>query len=143
MIKLINILKEVKVQPFSALSIFPTEKGIALLANNKYLYYDSIGYDTYTKLNNTKYTLIGCNIEIDIDETKTSYILNIGLSEPSYGGGAPSDEEVEEAYDEFEEQISISQLVLVPYCEEYNNEYYSIPFKNISNTKVINKEYLL
>jgi hypothetical protein len=141
MIKLINILKEVKIQPFKALSIFPTEKGIALLANNKYLYHDSsIDYNMYTKLN-TKYILIGCNMDIDTDKTETSYVLNIGLSEPSYGGGAPSEEEVEEAYDEFEKQIAISQLVLVPYCEEYNDEYYSISFKNISNTKAINKEY--
>jgi len=141
MIKLINILKEVKVQPFNALSIIPTKTGIALLADNKYLYYDSISYDDLNKLSNTKYTLIECNMDIDTDETETSYVLNIGLSEPGFGGGASSEEEVDEAYDEFEEQIAISELVLAPHCKKYNYENYYIPFKNISNTKAINKEY--
>jgi hypothetical protein len=140
MIKLTDILKEVKIANPYNLMIIPTKTGIALLVNKKYLYEYDVDYNELTSKYND-FIYINCYIEIDIDKTETYNVLNISLIEPGFGGGAP-EHEINNAYDEFEEEIKISQSILIPYCEDYDETNYSIPLKKIQNIGAINKEYL-
>lgn len=135
MIKLSNIIKEIKIQkPDIGLILFNTHHahpnmhdGMGLLVNNKYMYHNN--NFTY---HNTQYIPIYCHIDIDDDEG----ILEISLIEPGFGGGADP-HEAEEAYNLFDEEVRISQEILPKYCSEYDDENYTIPLSKIQNGKTL------
>jgi hypothetical protein len=133
MIKLLNILKEIKIQkPGTGLMLFKThhphpniKDGIGLLVDNKYMYHtNNFVY------HNTQYIPIYCGIDMDNNE------LEISLIEPGFGGGVNQDE-ADEAYNLFDEEVRISQEILPKYCSYYDDENYTIPLSKIQNGKTL------
>lgn len=133
MVKLKDILKEIKVVKNNLKIIlgdsFDLENGIediALLVENKYLYYGG-SFD----IKNYNFFNIPCSLEFDENE------LEIGLIEPGFGGGYDDEDEVSAIYDAFDEEIKISSQVLPKYGTKINDQLYIIPLNKISNSEII------
>lgn len=135
MIKLTDILKEVKIVRPDNLQIILGDsfnlqeeiEDLALLVENKYLYYGT-SFDS----RDYNYINIPCGLELDEIE------LEITFNEPGFGGGYDEDE-VNDIYAAFEEEINISSQVLPKYGTKITDEKYIIPLKNISNYKILFK----
>ncbi len=129
MIKLANLVREMKINAPSAL-VYKEEKGFSfLIAQNKYIFYDILisrttnaDYEYLQTIANGK-TLINCSLEVESGEylelNHNAAYLTLTIIEPGFGGGA-SEEEIEMAYNVFDESLAIAEQVLGPYCEKYS-----------------------
>lgn len=120
--------------PGSRLRIIKLIKGEwGLLVNNKYLF---ARWGDCSSEELRKYDLIDSFLDIDGGHEKAEEYLEVNIPEPSFGGGGDP-EEIEEAYDEYEEDCAIAEKILAPYSFEHNYDTFLIDINKISNINLI------
>ena len=121
-------INEIRVNNPSALRIIEVGAGDGLLVDNTYLFTDYIDREI-----GNQYKIIYADVRI-VEEGQ-EYLL-VYISEPSFGGGADQ-EEIDEAYDEYEENCAIAEKVLTPYSYERGYDYYHIKLDNVINADLL------
>jgi hypothetical protein len=128
-------LDEIKVNTPRSLKIIKLgDNDWGLLVNDKYLFADTYHHPSRPELN--KYEIIYAQLYVDEYEDDPNESLEVFMSEPSFGGGAP-EEEIEAMYDSWEKDIAIAEEVLAPYSHKSNEDTYYIKLKKISGTDLI------
>ena len=82
------------------------------------------------------YEIIYASVDVEGDMANSNEFLNIYIPEPSFGGGGEP-EEIERAYDKWDEDIAIAEKVLTPYSDKKVGDSYGIKLNKISNASLI------
>jgi len=129
------IIKEIRVNsPYSLRIIKIGNDDWGLVVNDEYLFADTYHHPSRPEID--KYKTIYAQVDIDGDMDHPDEYLNVYLPEPSFGGGGDPDE-INDAYDQFEEDLAIAEEVLAPYSFQKRRDSYNIKLNRISNIDLI------
>jgi hypothetical protein len=98
-----------------------------LLANSKYLFADT--YHSPNRPELDKYEIIYAQVDIEGNMDDPNEYLEVHIPEPSFGGGGDP-EEIDEAYDEWENNLDIAEQVLL------SHSFYSIIYEGVYKIKL-------
>jgi hypothetical protein len=128
------IMKEIIVRSPSSLKIIKIgDNNWGLVVNGKYLFADTYHHPSRPEID--KYKTVYAQIDVEEDNNGDEY-LYVYIPEPSFGGGGDPDE-INDAYDEFEEDLAIAEEVLTPYIFRKRGDSYDIKLDRISNIDLI------